>query len=240
MPGRLLAGETWQQVTNERGTLLPIMAVFVIVLTLLFAGLVEFGRFLILKEQTQTASDAAALAASYSGVKRWVNIDVKTDRGETRVCDCDENGCTCWCEPCGIHTKNVTGLERDLIDGGGWKNYCVPPCSCGGGSCWYVIKKRWVEYSQQHSRETAEAFALVNLPDQAEDVWLSRGSPKIRSDVASVVVYLKSRARSLFPNLFGVFSESYETETCSEAATFYYDPKTGKWRKVPEDACWKN
>jgi hypothetical protein len=214
------------------------MAVLVIVLTLLFAGLVEFGRFLILKEQTQTASDAAALAASYSGVKKWVNIDVITDRGNKTVYCCDEDGCyPCGCEPCGIRTENVTGLEKDLINGGEWEDYCVPPCSCGGGSCWYVIKKRWVEYSQQHSQDAAEAFALVNLPDQAEDVWLNRGSPKIRHDVASVVVYLKSRARSLFPNVFGA---SYETETCSEAATFYYDPKTGKWRKAPEDACWKN
>lgn len=238
MPRRPLVGEIWRPATNERGTLLPVMAVLVVALTALFAGLVEFGRFLLLKEQTQTASDAAALAASYSGVKRWVNIDVITNKGKEVVYCCDEDGCwACGCESCGIHTENVVGLERDLIDGGGWRNYCVPYCDCGGGSCRYVIKRRWVKHSQRHSREAATAFALVNLPDQAEDIRLSRNSPKIRGSAESVVVYLKSRMKSLFPNIFG---KGFEAETCSEAATFYRDPKTGKWRKAPEDACWKD
>lgn len=243
MPGPHSAGEMKQLVTNEQGTILPIMAVLVVVLTLLFAGLAEFGRYLILREQTQTASDAAALAASYSNVRRKVKIDVITDRGEREVCDCDESGCTCWCEGCGTVTKHVTGYEKDLIDNEGWRAYCVPPCSCGGGSCWYEIKDRWVEYSPSYSRDTAEAFALLNTPDQAKDVWLDRlvvhGD---RSDkyYPSVVAYVKSRMGSLFPGLFGVFPGDYQTETCSQGDTFYIVPGTGKWRKAPPDACWKD
>lgn len=239
MPGPCLAGEMKQKVTNEQGTIFPIMAVFVVVLALLFAGLAEFGRFLILKEQTQTASDAAALAASYSNAKRKVNVDVITDRGDKVVCDKDG----CWCEGCGTVTRNVTGYEKDLIDGGGWQAYCLPPCSCGGGSCWYVIRDRWVEYSQDYSQDTAESVAQLNIPDQAKDIWLEKlvihGN---RNDkyYPSVVAYVKSSMRSLFPGLFGAFPENYQTETCSQGDTFYKDPKTGKWQKAPPDACWKD
>lgn len=219
------------------------MAAAVLMFTLLFAGLAEFGRVLIAREQARTAADAASLAASYSDVMRWVNVDIKTDRGEKVVCD--EFGC--WCESCGTVTVNRTGLERDLIDRGGWRDYCAPPCSCSDTvDCWYEIKDRWVEYKQSSSTETANAFLALNLPDQGEDAWLSRGSPIVHDSndkdfPASVTVYVKTKIKSLFPGLWGVFSDSYETEVCSQAGTFYRDPKAGdKWRKAPPDACWQD
>lgn len=239
-----LAGKMRQRLTNERGTILLVMAVLVLILTIFFAGLAEFGRFLILREQTQTASDAAALAASYSGVKKWVNIDVVTDRGEAVVCATDEDGTTiCWCEPCGIERVSVSGLERDLIDGGGWRNYIRPPCSCGGGDSWYEIKERWVEYTRSQSQDSAEAFALLNIPDQADNIWLKRlnvHSGQNDPFYPSVVAYVNSKMKSLFPGLFGVFPKGYETETCSQGDTFYRDPETNKWIKAPPEACWKD
>lgn len=218
------------------------MAAAVLMFTLLFAGLAEFGRVLIAREQARTAADAASLAASYSDVMRWVNVDIKTDRGEKVVCD--EFGC--WCESCGTVTVNKTGLERDLIDRRGWRDYCAPPCSCSDTvDCWYEIKDRWVEYNQSSSRETADAFLALNLPDQGENIWLSRGSPIVHGDRSdkyfpSVVVYAKTEVRSLFPGLFGVFSDRYTTEVCSQSGTFYYDPNADKWRKPPPDACWED
>ncbi|MCL6558068.1 MAG: hypothetical protein K6U74_04550 [Firmicutes bacterium] len=42
--------------------------------------------------------------------------------------------------------SNVTGDERQLIDENGWRDFCAPECSCGGGNCWFEIKDRWVTY----------------------------------------------------------------------------------------------
>jgi Flp pilus assembly protein TadG len=75
-------GTLFKIMKNEDGTVLVLMTVLILVFTLLFVGLAEFGKWLIVKEQTQTAADAAALAASSSGVHRWVKIDVVTDRGK--------------------------------------------------------------------------------------------------------------------------------------------------------------
>ncbi|MCL6558069.1 MAG: hypothetical protein K6U74_04555 [Firmicutes bacterium] len=67
---------------NEQGNILVLTAAVVFTLCLLWAGTVEYGRWLITKEQTQTAVDADSLASSLSGVHRWVKIDVVTDRGD--------------------------------------------------------------------------------------------------------------------------------------------------------------
>ena len=80
-----MGGTTNRLLTDDRGTILVMTAFLVIVLALLFAGIVEFGRFLILKEKTQTASDAAAVASSSSAIEKWVKINVKTDRGNKTV-----------------------------------------------------------------------------------------------------------------------------------------------------------
>jgi len=89
----------------------------VFLLCILWAGTVEYGRWLIAKEQAQTAVDAASLAAATSGVQRWVRIDIVTDRGEEEFCSMD----ACWCEDCGTVRMNVVGNERELIDEGGWR-----------------------------------------------------------------------------------------------------------------------
>ncbi|WP_027718971.1 TadE/TadG family type IV pilus assembly protein [Desulfovirgula thermocuniculi] len=138
------AGGTSRRITSdESGAVLVLMAAVCVALTLLFAGVCEFGRFLLVREQTQTAADAAALAAATSGVHRWVKIDVVTDRGEEEHCDED----SCWCSSCGtVRIAGIVGDERRLIDEDGWRDFCVPPCSCGGDDCWFEIDDRWVTY----------------------------------------------------------------------------------------------
>lgn len=42
--------------------------------------------------------------------------------------------------------RNIVGDERRLIDEQGWRDFCVPPCDCGGEDCWFHIKDRWVSY----------------------------------------------------------------------------------------------
>lgn len=245
------AGRTSRLVTSdERGAVLALTAVAAFVLVLLFAGLAEFGRWLILREQLQTAADAAALAASYSGAERWVNIDVKTERGE-RI-ECDEFGC--WCEGCGVSVRNVTGKERDLLDGrpsartirdsddipgSGWDHYCRTPCSCSDEAfCWYEVKKRWVKYSPSYSRDAADAFFHMNLPGQAEWGGVEdlefRNFESQRNEAPAVV----AKARALMSPIFALFGPGYyQARSCSQADTFYRDPRTGKWVKAPPDYC---
>lgn len=67
---------------NENGNILILSIFLILVITLLFAGMVEFGRAMIVKEQLQTAADSAALAAAGSGTHRQVKINVITDKGD--------------------------------------------------------------------------------------------------------------------------------------------------------------
>lgn len=233
-----MGGRTLRRITNESGTILVVMAAVCVALTVLFAGACEFGRYLLVRERTQTAADAAALAASLSGVQRWVKVDVYSDRGESVVCDED----TCWCESCGITVRTATGKEKDLIDDEGWRDYCEPPCSCGGGSCWYEIADRWVVYNQADMERTMEAIYAENDPPGIGS-WIFRSVVhKDRSDpfYPSITVYARTAVESLFPGLFGVFPDQYQTDVCAQGGTFYKDPKTEKWVKAPPRACWND
>lgn len=117
---------------DDRGSILIIAAAIVIILVLLFVALSEYGRYLIMREQTQTAADAAALAGA-SGVIRYVTIEVVTERGSEEECEPDnDGGWDCYCVSCGTVRKEVTGTETELIDEEKWKDYVWPPCDCGG------------------------------------------------------------------------------------------------------------
>lgn len=254
MPGRSSAGKILK---DESGAILVIMAVFVVIMTLLFAGIAEFGRYLILKEQLQTAGDAAALAGMISGGRRYVKIEVTTDPGQKWESDtdcwteCDEGG-TChrycdtdrWCESCGdVATQTVIGEERELIDNGGWRDYCKPPCGdCGGYSCDYELLDRWIEYERSNFYASTDDVFYSNPVDQAAHVEIERtvikdGEGKTAS---YVLVYAKAKLKSLFAGLWGVFPGSYTVRTCSQGDTSYIDPDTGEWVKAPPDACWKD
>lgn len=161
MPEQSSAGKTLlKTMNNERGAILVMMTIAVLVFTLLFACMVELGRYLIVREQLQTAADAASLAASTSGVHRWVKINVTTDRGQVERCNKD----TCWCSPCGTMTiRNIVGDERRLIDEGGWQDFCVPPCDCGGGDCWFTLSDRWVTYDITSSVWGADPGEIIQI-----------------------------------------------------------------------------
>ena len=76
-----------KDVNNEKGAILIMTAFILIVLAILFAGMVDFGRVLLIREQNQTATDAAALASSMSDVKKMVEISVlTTDRYYRDTC----------------------------------------------------------------------------------------------------------------------------------------------------------
>jgi len=229
--------------SDERGAVLFIMAVMSVVLAIFFVGLAEIGRFLILREQTYTAADAAALAASLSGVQKMVKIRVITDRGEEEHCSCDENSCDCWCSSCGTVVREVTGREVDLIDNGGWRDYCVPFCSCGRGSCDYEILERWVQYNPYWSQRAAESFFQANRPwlaDLAQVTRINIHGDRRDPFYPSVTVYAKAIIQSIAPKLFSVFPESYTTDVCAQGDTFYRDPHTKKWSPAPPDACWND
>lgn len=66
---------------SENGNILLITAALLLVLILSFAALTEYGRYFLLREKTQTAADAAALAAGMAGTTRWIEFDVHFDYG---------------------------------------------------------------------------------------------------------------------------------------------------------------
>lgn len=128
---------------NEDGTVLVIAVFLVMLFSILFAGMAQLGVYLIARDQLQTATDAAALAGAGSGTHRHVKINVVTDRGESEHCNKDG----CWCSGCGrVSINNIPGTEKELIDKGGWKEFCLPECDCGGGDCWFELVERDLRY----------------------------------------------------------------------------------------------
>lgn len=142
-------------ISDEKGNILLITSFVILGLFLMAVGLVEMGRFLIVREQVQTINDAAVLAGATlkDSAQKWVTIDVHTDHGSYRECQTDSEGSTtCWCVGCGSSTvEDVFGLESDLLDNGGWRRYSLYSC----GSCdtpydtWYTFKNRELIYDMR-------------------------------------------------------------------------------------------
>jgi tetrahydromethanopterin S-methyltransferase subunit B len=142
-------------ISDEKGNILLITSFVILGLFLMAVGLVEMGRFLIIREQAQTINDAAVLtgATSKDSTQKWVTIDVHTQHGSYRECQTDSKGnTTCWCVGCGSSTvEDVFGLESDLLDNGGWRRYSLFSC----GNCdtpydtWYTFKNRELIYDMR-------------------------------------------------------------------------------------------
>lgn len=131
--------------SDERGNILVLTSFLILGLFLMALGLIEVGRFLIIREQVQTVGDAATLAGvgAKDSAQRWVKIDIHTEHGSFRECGGDP--VSCWCVGCGYTPVNdIIGLESDLIDNGGWRRYSLFSC----GNCdtpydtWYTFKDR--------------------------------------------------------------------------------------------------
>lgn len=138
-------------IRNEKGTVLVIMVAATLFLSILFAVMVEVGRFMIIKEEIQTATDAAALASAMSELESWVDITViTTDRSYWSTC-CSGSGkkqdCRQCCKPLPDHYERVVGKEVDLICNKGWEQY-IRKGGCGGRG-YYIINDRWVKYKEK-------------------------------------------------------------------------------------------
>lgn len=142
-------------ISDEKGNILLITSFVILGLFLMAVGLVEMGRFLIVREQVQTINDAAVLAGATSkdSAQKWVTIDVHVQHGSYQECDTGKDGNThCWCVSCGkTILSDIPGLESDLLDSGGWRRYAFYNC----GSCdtpydeWYTFKNRELIYDMR-------------------------------------------------------------------------------------------
>ncbi|MCK9314278.1 MAG: pilus assembly protein TadG-related protein [Methanocorpusculum sp.] len=152
--------------------------------------MVEVGRVMIVREQLQTAADSAALAGAGSGTHRQVKINVTTDRGKFQP-PCDpEEGCP-PCEECGWQTiSGIIGNEADLIDKGEWRDFCVEPCKCDGGDCWFEIEERELMYdthSMGWGTTTQELDKVEDSLTKATREILSKYMYQCTSTVAHMV-----------------------------------------------------
>lgn len=130
---------------DQRGNILILGVFLILVISMLFAGMVEFGRVMMVREQLQTAADSAALAGAGSGTHRYVKINVVTDRGLYQPA-CSKDRCP-PCSSCGtVRISGIVGNEVDLIDKGGWRDFIVPPCDCGGDDAWFELVDRKLMY----------------------------------------------------------------------------------------------
>lgn len=175
---------------NQQGNILLLGVFIMIVIAALFAGMVEVGRVMIVREQLQTAADSAALAGAGSGTHRQVKINVTTDKGKFQP-PCDpEEGCP-PCEECGWQTiSGIIGNETDLIDKGEWRDFCVEPCDCGGGDCWFEVEERDLMYdthSMGWGTTTQELDKAENDLTKATREILSKYMYQCSSTVAYMV-----------------------------------------------------
>ena len=175
--------------SNQEGNILILSIFLTLAITIIFAGMVEFGRVMIVREQLQTAADAAALAAAGSGTHRQVTISVTTDLGQFQP-PCGPDG---ECPPCGdcgeVTRSGITGDESDLIDNGEWRDYCAEPCDCGGGDCWFSIESRELMYDTYSMGTRYTAQQLNNAVQQATDIE-KRYLPQMLREYESEVAYM--------------------------------------------------
>jgi hypothetical protein len=230
-------------VTDQRGSILPIMAAVVAILIAVAAVALDLTRYTAAREKLQTAGDAAAVAASMS-VTRYVELYI--DRGRDYDCcgmgdECDP----CCRTDCGEIT--VTGREKDLLDNKGWKQYC---CGCG---CEDVkVVDRWVENENYNVETVAEMFFGLNKPkemspEKGGESYISSIVPYLgelqREDprYPSVVVKTRGKVKTLFLDFInrlypGADMSYINASECSQGIIFYYD-QNGKWHRAAADAC---
>ena len=178
---------------NQQGNILILGVFLILVISILFAGMVEFGRIMLVREQLQTAADSAALAGAGSGTHRYVKINVVTDRGQKVVCGKED----CWCSGCStIRIRNIVGDEKTLIDEGDWRNFCVPECSCGGGDCWFELVSRDLMYDT-HSVNTAGGWGtdLQEIKNARSDLTIAT-----REAISEYCYPYQSEIRRIFNN----------------------------------------
>jgi len=226
--------------------MLVLTAGFLFIGVLILAIVVDFGRFTVVKEKLQTASDAASLAAAKS-VDRMVRIEI--DRGSARSC-CGSRPCTPCCVDCGSVT--VVGREAYLIDAEGWRSYC---CSCGCGGM--EILDRWVNHTGggNDAADAAKIFFERNIPQEMESI--NGGEALVTVDTTylsetqrssplypTVFINAQGRIKTLLLGFFDSFAPHMNTSememtVCSQGRTYYRDVSNGKWSHPPDNRCMK-
>ncbi len=208
MPRQPLVG----LIRSERGSIMVITAVACLTFTLLFMGIAEYGRWLLIKEQAQTSADAAALAGAVSGIRSIVTLQIN---------DAIKG------------TFTVTGDERSLVGQGGWADYCY---AYGVFPCSYKIIDRRIEYNENTTKKAVDTFLAMN-PTQGSSTIKNIKIHGNKNDpyFPSVVVTVANKLETMFPNA-DLFPSEYNFEVLSQGDAFFKDPVTGKWSKAPPDA----
>lgn len=173
MQKRYIPGKTkLKDESKERGSITMLTLGLVLILLLLFVIMCEFGRVMLVREQLQTATDAAALAGAGSELHRQVKINVVSDLGYKKKTCYDESGeypcCGTRCRDENI-SLSVVGEEKHLIEKNGWREYCVEPCECGGGDCWFELIDRNIHYETSTVRASSDQNEISNEISKVED-----------------------------------------------------------------------
>lgn len=227
---------------DQRGSILPILAVVVTLVIMVAAVAVDFARYVLVSEKLQTAGDSAATAAAMSA-KRYVKLLIDPGN-ELSIC-CGEDSCSPCCIGCG-GSFEITGREDDLLDKGGYTRYC---CSCGCGEV--LLLDRWVEYENNgaEARAAAEMFFNINKPKEMDtpasgDSFIS--SIRITNDQSdpvypSVVVKTEGKLKTVMMNFIdrmypGSNLSELRASRCSQGGAFYYN-LDGKWNRAAAEGC---
>lgn len=207
------AGRTLRKATgDESGAVLVILAFLCFVFVLLFVGICEFGKLVYVREQTQTAVDAAALAGA-STVDWYVQLDV--------------NG------------TPVTGPKKILLDYGCWTKYAPADGDAWYEvKDWWVqydtakSRAKADAYFAMNEPLLASSSGITRMVFHND-----RSDPAY----PSVTVYGRSTVPLSFPKLFGVFPASYTTDVCAQGQTYYKSINSpDKWTRPPQRTTWKD
>lgn len=217
-------------IKSEDGSILPMIAMIVVITMVVAAVAVDFGRYVLASEKLQTAGDAAATAAAMTA-KRYVTLEIYP--GQYLDTCCSDTGCSPCCYSCYPEKKTISGREDYLLDKKGWKNFC---CSCGCDRDPKILS-RWVEYEKNGDEAVAAAQTYFDMNKPKEMDSSTGGESYIKSInvhnsgplYPSVIVRTEGKVKTLlmdfidrmYPNT-GNLSE-LESSRCSSAGTFYYD-----------------
>ena len=228
---------------DQQGSILPLFGVVIVLVFMVAAVAVDFGRYVLASEKLQTATDSASSAAA-STAKRYVKLEI--NRGKYRTtCPKPGGGSRPCCKSCN-ETITVEGREDKLLDRKGYKKYF---CSCGGGKV--KLLDRWVKYEGNGSDAIAAAKMFFNLNKPKEMTNGEGGESAITSVKAinnksdprypSVIVKTEASIKTIMMNFIDKMYPDTDlsnlgTTKCSQGGSYYYD-LDGKWHRAAKDGC---
>lgn len=222
-----------RELGDERGSVMPFLAVSAFVLVAFLGIALDFGRWLVAREAVITATEAASLAAGGSALRMtrftgyWDYYDWERDSD----LECDSNGncrrVTRWvCRFQETRSRTFEGLERDLLDHDGWKQ--MVDTGCREGSKWIPEPpERWVEFDRPEA--SARAMFDRNIGN-VKSLGTAVEVPKVHVyDVPgdphypSVAVEAEAWTPAKFLTVLGI--QGFGTKRCSQAIVKGYADK---------------